>query len=130
MAIIGNKGTPFVGSVSLTNGTLSASIPIKVTRGTGSTNYTLGAKERLMITSIVIGTNDSVSPLVTITDGAPTPTTLHRSYAAAVGAPVTVATYAPGLVFGYSGVNLTASASAITAGKTVEITICGSIFAN
>lgn len=128
MAIKASLGTPFVGYVSLTNGTPAANIPIFVARNT-STPYTLKATERIVVTNFTISSNDTAVDLVTITDNATTATTLYSGYAAA-SFPPTIVSIASDILRGWPGTNLRASSSAVTTGKTVEVIVYGVVTAS
>lgn len=118
-------GTPFVGYLSLVHTGLGPT-NIPVTVPPGGSAYTLAARERLMVTNIAITTNDSTQELVTIDNGATSPTTLVSAYVSA-STPPYVESIPPGDLPGYGGTLLRATAGAITSGKTVEITIKGYI---
>lgn len=116
-------GTPFKGSVSLTNGAPGpVNIPIVVVPG-GSA-YTLGTNERLIITNIAISSNDTATPTITLDDGASSPTTIGKYYTS-VSLPAIVESCFPGSCQGQAGKLVRATASAVTTAKTVEITIRG-----
>lgn len=125
MAVKNFTGQPFVGYVALTNGAPAAAIPIYVIAGSG-TAYTLLATERIMLAGVLIGTNDTATELVQITDQATTPKVLASVYVVNTqppfGAPLPA-----GYVLGKFGTNLRAIAGAVTAAKTIEVTIYGSI---
>lgn len=126
MAIKANLGNPFVGYVSLTNGAPGpVSIPISVARN-GAGAYTLRSTERLVITNFTISTNDTALELVTITDGAPTPTKIYSGYVTSTFPP-TIVQVANDILRGYAATNLVATASAVTSAKTIEIMVYGVI---
>ena len=120
------SGTPFVGSLSLNTGAPGPlPIPINVVRGVNAP-YTLATGERVVITNIVVSSNDTAGPVVTIDDGSATPTVFVKSYAGSA-IPALVEAIPFGLALGAFGTNIRATSSAITAAKTVEITIKGFI---
>lgn len=125
MAVRSTTGMPFVGYVSLTNGTPAGSIPIYVNAGSGAA-YTLKATERVYITTIAISSNTTVT-LVQVTDQFPTtPKVLFSVYAASTFPPA-VATFPPGILLGAVATSPRAVATAV-AGSTIEVTITGCIF--
>ena len=132
MALNPNRGTPWLGTVSLTPGSLTATVPIKVTRNTAA-SFVLGPTDRAVILSVVASTNDSVGmPLISSSDNAPTNASpLWKAYLSASGAapyPVVAASFAPGVLVGFPGTALTATASAVSPTKTVEITVTGIVY--
>lgn len=126
MSIGSNKGTPFVGTVSLTNGVPGPTAFSLIVARNQNTPYTLNPNERISITNIVISSNDTANPLVSITDAAATPTTLFKAYTAS--AIPTTASYIPGVLLGALATIPKASAPAVTTAKTVEIVINGVIY--
>lgn len=123
MSVSAVRGLPFVGYVSLSSGTLSASVPIVVARN-GAGSYSLSAGERVAITSIVASTNDATIRLVQVTDGAASALVLASFYVVASAPPVAIP-IAPDLLRGFSGVAPVVSVAAVTAAKTVELTFTG-----
>jgi hypothetical protein len=117
-----NSGTPFRGYAQLTN---AAPGPVNVTLYVNGQSYTPSTSERLYITSIVISSNDTAQPLVTVDSGGTTPTKLARAYAGAANAPPFSETVAPGVGQLDFGQVPRAAASAVTATKTVEVTLAG-----
>ena len=122
------NGTPFVGSCSLTNGAPGPT-NFSLFIAENQTTTTVPAGMRLVISSILISTNDTANPLVTIDDNGAGPRVLGKYYAASGASPTPDYT-------GYAGVVCKtatlprASAAAVTAGKTVEITIRGFLTAS
>jgi hypothetical protein len=116
-------GTPVLGYISLAPGSLGPTA-FSLFTVKGQAAYTLAANERVYITNISISTNDTAVPLITIDTGGPTPTNVLRAYMPASMQAVqeSIAVGAAPCIF---GVVPRATASAITAAKTVEITIAG-----
>lgn len=119
MAFVKLSGQPFVGYVSLTNGAPGPTA-VTITTVPGGGAYTLQSTERLIVTNLTITTNDAATPLITLDDGATTPRTLAKIYAS-TSQPATTA----GGFHGQAGKPLRASASAVTAGKTIEVIVRG-----
>ena len=115
-------GQPFVGSISLTTGT-PGPVPIPIITQPGGAAYTLAADERIVLTNVAISSNDTAQPLVTIDDGASAPRTLVRGYTSAT-VPALIESMPVGAQ-GKAATLLRATASAVTAAKTVEVTVRG-----
>jgi hypothetical protein len=124
MALI-MSGRPFWGYVQLTNGAPGpVNIPIFTVRGVAA--YTIQANDLLYITSIALSSNDTTQALVTVDSGGTTPTKFASQYLSATQPPGVVQ-FAWGTAPGIFGTLLRATASAITAAKTVEVLIQGAI---
>ena len=120
------SGTPFVGYISLTSAAPGPlPIPMYVIAGSG-TPYSLQAGEKVVLEAFSISSNDTTPDLVTITDGAATPKKFVSVYNG-VSQPPAGATLPIGLALGKLATALVATSTAITATKTVEITIYGVI---
>lgn len=118
-------GTPFVGYISLTSAA-PGPVNIAIFNPMGGAAYTLSAAEMLVVTNITVSSNDTAAALVTVDTAGTTPTKLLSSYLSSTLPPVSV--QAPtGCVHGIFGVPLRATATAVTAGKTVEIVVYGLI---
>lgn len=126
-------GTPFIGYLSLTNATPGpVSFPIQVVMGGTSDPYTLLPADKVYITNITMSSNDATAALVTVDTGSSgggvdtTPTKLVSAYLSATQY-LQPEQIPPGVCHGPPGVAPRATASAVTAGKTVEIIIKGYI---
>lgn len=126
-------GTPVIGYVSLNSGSLGPN-PFALFQVMGQAAYTLAATEKVYITAITLSTNDSAAGLVTIDAGpvqAGPPLISAVTKIASIYPPTNQQTSAvsipPGYCRGIFGVSPRATAAAITAAKTVEITIYGYI---
>lgn len=117
------SGTPVVVYASLTN---AAPGPVSMTlfRTMGANSVAINADERLYITNITMSSNDTTQALVTVDTGGLVPTKLASSYLSTTQPPAVV-NNPPGTVRGILGTLPRAAASAVTAGKTVEIVITG-----
>ncbi len=119
------QGTPFLGYVSLTNGA-PGPVAFSIFVEPGGAALTLAAPQRLYVTNVAISSNDSAQPKVVIDTGGSTPTTISSFYASNT-APPAVEVIPPGVGRCIPGVVPRASASAVTLGKTVEVTLAGFI---
>lgn len=119
------SGTPIMGSLSLAPGSLGPTAFALFTV-MGQAAYTLKANERIYVHSIAVSTNDAVLELITVDTGGVTPTKIVSAYLMFGGAfsPISL-NWPPGTAHGIFGVVPRGSASAITAAKTVEITMSG-----
>jgi hypothetical protein len=123
------QGTPFFGYVSLTNaapGPVNIAIfiePGAAALGSLPTNSN-GQSARLYITNVALSSNDSAQPLVTIDTGGTTPTKIASAYAANTMPPAEEV-IPPGVGRCIPGVVPRATASAVTSGKSVEVTLSG-----
>lgn len=123
MGINAFQGLQCVGNLTLAPGTLTGNIPIWTARKT-SGGYTLLPTERVGIHTIVVTSSDSANELVTITDGASGfATVLFTGYVSNV-APSTLQV-PPGVLFGFPGTLLVATAGAITAAKNIVVSLVG-----
>jgi len=120
------SGTPVNGYASLTNGQ-PGPVPLVFQRITDGQPYVFAPNELVYIVSYVISSNDVTSPLVTLDDGITGGAYITRKMASVYGSHLNpVAVPSPtGVLTGRRGVAPRASASAITAGKTVEVVIVG-----
>jgi len=123
------NGTPAVAYVSLVNGAIGPTA-LSLFTLMGQAAVTLDPKERFYVTSITISSNDTAgTPLVTVDTGTDathaTPTKLARAYVGASNAPPFTTGFPPGTCRGDHGVMPRAAASAVTAGKTVEVLLVG-----
>jgi hypothetical protein len=116
------NGTPFTGYLSLTNGATGPTA-IAIFVGENSLAYTMQPKDRLILSSLLISSNDAAAPLVTIDDG-PTARVLGKYYVAAAAPPTADYAGYAGIVC-KTGVAPRASAPAVSTTKTVEIVIRG-----
>lgn len=120
-------GTPITGYASLTNGA-PGPVSIVLQQISGGANYTLQPGEVVVITSIAISSNDATGQLVTIDDGitggAFTLRRLASQYTSGT-LPTSFPNFPPGTCVGRRGVNLRATASLVSAAKTVEIVVVG-----
>ena len=126
MSAIKASGTPITGTCQLTN---AAPGPTAFTlqQVSGGATYALKPGELVVITHVSISSNDPAGPLVTVDDG-PTAGSyvsrvLAKAYAGSTYPASTIAS--PVGNVGRRGVNPRASAPAVTAAKTVEITCIG-----
>lgn len=116
-----NTGTPLTGYISLANGSLG---PTAFALFVNSAAYTLNAAERVYVTNITLSSNDGTQALITVDDGGTAPQKLVSTYLSATQPPAVVAP-PPGCCRTEPGHVPRATASAITATKTVECTIQG-----
>ncbi|HEY2516961.1 MAG TPA: hypothetical protein VGI39_39085 [Polyangiaceae bacterium] len=124
MSVNAYQGNPLVGHLSLTNGAPSAAIPIFAGGRDVATAYVLGAKERICVVSLAITADDATPEVVTITDNSTTNPTVLFQGRVSTTSPI-VMNLPVGVLFGYPGLNLKATAASVTAGKTIEISLIG-----
>ena len=123
------SGTPFIGYVSLTNGAVG---PTPFTLYVNGAAYTLQAlsgsvaAERIYITNITISSNDTTQALVTVDDNSTPPVKLASQYLSSTQPPG-IEQLPPGIGRLAPGKVPRATASAVTAAKTVEFMIKGYI---
>ena len=124
MGINAFQGAQCAGNVALSSGSLTGSIPIYAGGRNTSSAYTLAAAELLCVLSLLITSTDTVTELVTVTDGAPTyATVLFKGYVNK-SAPLSLQV-PPGVLFGFPATNLVATAGAVSAGKSVGVELLG-----
>lgn len=109
MAINKNNGTIISKSVTLSPGTLSADIL-----------PTPPAGQRYYIYDIVMTTNDTALPLITVADNGAAPVQIFKAYVNSSSPTLVTSSVGTPATF---NAKVTASASAITAAKTVEIRV-------
>ena len=117
------SGQPFIGAVSLTTGS-PGPVNIPIITVPGGAPYTLAPTERLVITNISVSSNDTAQPLVTLDDGATVPRLLAKYYTGAA-LPAANEAIPAGVCQGFLSKPLRATATAVTAAKTVEILVRG-----
>jgi hypothetical protein len=123
------QGTPFFGYVSLTNaapGPVNIAIfiePGAAALGSLPTN-TNGQPARLYITNVALSSNDTAQALITVDTGGTTPTKIQSEYLSS-SQPPGIESIPEGVCRCIPGVFPRASASAVTSGKTVEVTLAG-----
>jgi hypothetical protein len=123
------SGTPVLASVSLTNGAPGPTAFALQQVATGNA-YTLATNEVFVVTNITMSSNDTAQPLVTVDDGvtgAPYTSRILGKYYVGASLPATTEAMALGVLPCRRGVVPRATASAVTAAKTVEITLRGYI---
>jgi hypothetical protein len=123
--MINDNGTPFIGYVSLSNGSPGPTA-LTLYQVVGQSAYSLQPTERLYITAISISTNDTTQQLITVDSAGPTPTYLARVYLANTQPPYFAAIPA-GTMRGIFNTVPRAGAGAVTLGKTVEVIVAGYI---
>jgi hypothetical protein len=116
-----DSGTPVTGYVSLTNGAIG---PTAFALFVNSASYTLNAAERLYITNITLSSSDGTQALITVDDGGATPQKLVSTYLSSTQPPASISIPQGGCRT-EPGKVPRATASAITAAKTVECSILG-----
>ena len=114
-------GTPFVGYASLTNG---APGPTALTLYVNGAAFTATVTDRLYLTNITLSSNDGTQALITIDDNGSVPVKLASQYLSNVQPPGIV-TIPPGTQRLAPGKVPRATASAVTAAKTVEVVVTG-----
>ena len=121
------SGSPFVGTLSLTNAAPGPAVFALFT-SMGGAAYTLQANERLQITNITVGSNDTTQRLITVDTGGATPTKLVSGYTGGTSNPFPLLeSMQIGACRGVFGTPPRATAAAVTSGKTIEIIIKGFI---
>lgn len=124
MAIKSLSGTPFIGYLSLSAAATPTNVPVFVPMGSAA--YTLKATEKLMVTNITLSSNDSTGGLFTLDTAGGTPTKFVSAYLSSTQF-LQPEQIPPGVCVGILGTLLRAQVSAITATKTVEVVIKGTI---